>query len=111
VGFRFLDSPFSGNVVSPAPNRALNLAGTAGARQDPSNDIARRSQQISGCTGTARLKSGHVPVSAFVAIEFELIPAIGREVLMIGGEIDNPHSARMLLVCKSKLPLPEEKRR
>jgi hypothetical protein len=94
-----------------APNRALGLAGAARGRQDPANYIARCSQQVSCRTAAPRLKSGHVAVSAFVAIEFELIAAIGREILMIGRKIDNPHNARMLLVCKSELFLPEEKKR
>jgi len=110
-GLCLFDRPLAGTVMRFAPTRALGLAGAARARQDPANYIARRTQQVSCRTAAPRLKSGHVAVSAFVAIEFELIAAIGREILMIGGKIDNPHNARMLLVCKSELFLPEEKKR
>jgi len=110
-GLCLFDRPLAGRITRFARNRALGLVGAARARQDPANYIARRSQQVSCRAAAPRLKSGHVAVSAFVAIEFELIPAIGREILMIGGKVDNPHSARMLLVCKSELFLPEEKKK
>jgi len=110
-GLCLLDSPLAGCVMRFAPSGALDLAAAACARQDSANYIACCSQQVSRRTTIPRLEPGHVPVTAFVAIEFELIPAIGREILMTGGKIDNPHNARMLLVCKSKLPLPKEKKR
>jgi hypothetical protein len=110
-GLCLFDRPLAGSVMSLAPNRALGLAAAAGAGQNAANYIARCSQQVSRCSTAPRLKSGHVSVSAFVAIEFELISAIGREILMIGGKVDKPHSARMLLVCKSELFLPEEKKK
>ena len=70
-GLCLFDRPLAGSVMSLAPNRALGLAAAAGAGQNAANYIARCSQQVSRCSTAPRLKSGHVSVSAFVAIVFE----------------------------------------
>jgi hypothetical protein len=100
----FLDCSLAGAAASLASNRALHLATIACARQYTADNITSGSQQASRGPGGRRLKSRHIAVPASVAIELVLIPAIGGEILMIGGEIDKTHNTRMLLVCQSMLP-------
>src|SRR5262245_52534834 len=103
VSFGLFDCSLARADVSFASSRALHLGAITGASQYPADNIARGAQQSSSGAAVRWLKAGHIAVAAFVAIEFELISAIGGEILMTGGEIDKAHNTRILLVRESRL--------
>lgn len=85
--FGFFDGSGKGIIVSFASNGALNVvSAVARAGKNASEDVAGGAQQIARDSGHRSLEARHKSVAAFVAMKAELIAAICRKIVEIGGE-------------------------
>src|SRR4028118_1397291 len=80
-------------VVRRPAHRPLDLVG---AVRHPAEDAA---EEVAGDLGgrcghpqLRRLEARHVAVATLLAVELELIPAVGGEILVISGELDVRHA-------------------
>ncbi len=76
---------------------ALDLVlGVVRLIEDPAEEVTRDPERRFGHAERRRLEAGHVPVPALVAVELELEPAVGRQVLVVLDELDERHEAASL---------------
>ena len=88
LGHRFSE----GGIMAGTLDQILESFGAVGsAAQEAAEHAACSAEQPGGHAGLAGLPRGHVSVAAALAYEFELITALGGEVLIVVGEFDRSH--------------------
>jgi hypothetical protein len=95
IHLRRLDRRRKGVVVGLAAHHPLDFIGTLPCpSQHATEGAAGRAQRVRDNPGRERLEAGLVAVAALVALERELKPTVGRNMVVVGSELDECHDGR-----------------
>ncbi len=91
VGAHFFDSFGERSVVQPAPYRPFHFVRGVACAAPTAEETVGDVQDRFGHTDGGGLELSHVAVAAFVAMELELVAAVGGKIVVVVDELNERH--------------------